>query len=126
MASMANQFDQEGRWAKMRKAPKPSPQTRVALIVHQRGITEKQLEKFYTLRGKHFDYMAFAKMYNISLDWLSMGILAEHPRLPAPRDKRSSQQATPSERREFERLLGLLPESDRPWLSAKMRQLLDK
>jgi hypothetical protein len=101
MASVVQQFDQKGRWANLRKAPKSSLQTRVALIVHQRGITKKQLEKFCTMRGKHFDYMAFAKKYNISLDWLSMGILAEHPRLPAPRDKRSSQQATPTEMREL-------------------------
>jgi hypothetical protein len=124
---MANQFDQEGRWANLRKAPKSSFETRMALIVHQRGITEKQLEKFYTLRGKRFDYIAFAKKHNISLDWLSLGTLDLHPRIPAPRrEKRSSQQATPTEMREFERLLGLLPESDRPLLSAKMRQLLDK
>jgi hypothetical protein len=124
---MANQFDQEQRWAKMRKAPKPILQTRVALIVHQPGITEKQLAKFYSLRGKRFDYDAFAKKHNISLDWLSLGTLDLHPRIPAPRrEKRSSQQATPTEMREFERLLGLLPESDRPWLSALMRQLMDK
>jgi len=67
------------------------------------------------------------KKHNISLDWLSLGTLDLHPRIPAARrEKRSSQQATPAEMREFERLLGLLPESDRPWLSAKMRQLLDK
>ena len=72
---MANQFDQEQRWAKMRKAPKPILQTRVALIVHQPGITEKQLAKFYSLRGKRFDYDAFAKKHNISLDWLSLGTL---------------------------------------------------
>jgi hypothetical protein len=125
--SMANQFDREGRWANLRKAPKSSLKTRLALIVHQRGITEKQLEKFHAMRGGRFDYVAFAKKYNISLDWLSMGILAEHPRSPAPRrEKRSSQHATPTEMREFGRLLGLLPESDRPWLSAMMRKLVDK
>ena len=97
------------------------------LIVHQRGITEKQLEKFHTLRGKRFDYVAFAEKHGISLDWLSMGTLDLHPRIPAPRrEKRSFQRAPPTEMREFERLLGLLPESERPWLSAKMRQLLDK
>jgi hypothetical protein len=90
MASMANELDREGRWANLRKAPKSSLQTRVALIVHQRGITKKQLEKFYCLHGNRFDYVAFAKKYNISLDWLSMGILAEHPRLPAPVRKSKS------------------------------------
>jgi hypothetical protein len=90
MASMANQFDQEGRWANLRKAPKSSFETRMALIVHQRGITEKQLEKFYTLRGKRFDYVAFAEKYKISLDWLSMGTLDLHPRIPAPVRKNKS------------------------------------
>jgi hypothetical protein len=95
--------------------------------VHQRGITERQLAKFHTLRGKRFDYVAFAEKHGISLDWLSMGTLDLHPRIPAPRrEKRSSQQATPTEMREFGRLLGLLPESDRPWLSAMMRKLVDK
>jgi hypothetical protein len=59
--SMANQFDREGRWANMRKAPESSLQTRLALIVHQRGITKRQLAKFYTLHGKRFDKVAFAK-----------------------------------------------------------------
>jgi hypothetical protein len=127
MASMANQFDREGRWANLRKAPKSGLETRLALIVHQRGITERQLAKFYTLRGRRFDYVAFAKKYEISLDWLSMGTLDLHPRIPAPRrEKRSSQQAATTEAREFERLLGLLPENDRPWLSAMMRKLVDK
>jgi hypothetical protein len=57
---------------------------------HQRGITEKQLEKFYTLRGKRFDYIAFAKKHNISLDWLSLGTLDLHPRIPAPVRKNKS------------------------------------
>jgi hypothetical protein len=90
------------------------------------GDHGKQLAKFHTLRGKRFDCVAFAKAHKISLDWLIDGTLSLHPRIPAPRrEKRSSQRATPTEMREFERLLGLLPESDRPWLSAKMRQLLD-
>jgi hypothetical protein len=67
MASMANQFDREQRWTNMRKAPKPSLETRVALIVHQRGITKRQLAKFYTLRGKRFDYDALQK--NIISAW---------------------------------------------------------
>jgi hypothetical protein len=90
MASMANQFDRGQRWAKMRKAPKSSLETRLTLIVHQRGITKRQLAKFYTLRGGRFDYDAFAKEYNIALDWLSLGTLDLHPRIPARRWKSKS------------------------------------
>lgn len=66
------------------KAPRAGLKTRTALIVHQRGITKKQLEKFHTLHGKRFDYIAFAKDQKISLDWLIFGILSLHPRIPAP------------------------------------------
>jgi hypothetical protein len=66
--------------AKIWKAPRASLKTRTALIVHQRGITKKQLEKFHCLHGKRFDYVAFAKHYSISLDWLIDGTLALHPR----------------------------------------------
>lgn len=63
------------------RAPRASLKTRTALIVHQRRITKKQLEKFHTLHGKRFDYIAFAKAQNISLDWLIFGILALHPKV---------------------------------------------
>jgi hypothetical protein len=126
MVSMVHQFDREGRWANLRKAPKSSLETRVALIVHQRGITKRQLAKFCTLRGGRFDYDAFAKKHNISLDWLSLGTLDQHPRILAPAREKRSQQATPAEMREFERLLGLLPESELPLLLAKVRNILGK
>ncbi|MDB5610267.1 MAG: hypothetical protein JWP25_7167 [Bradyrhizobium sp.] len=89
---MSIRFDQEHvqRQINIRKAPKPSLKTRVALIAHQRGITEKQLEKFNVgcRGGKRFDYVAFAEKQKISLDWLIDGTLALHPRTPAPREKR--------------------------------------
>jgi hypothetical protein len=66
------------------KAPRAGLKTRTALIVHQRGITKKQLEKFHCLHGKRFDYCLFAKEQKISLAWLIDGTLALHPRIPAP------------------------------------------
>jgi hypothetical protein len=72
------------RYGNIIKAPRAGLKTRTALIVHQRGITKKQLEKFYCLHGKRFDYIAFAKEQNINLDWFTFGILALHPRIPAP------------------------------------------
>jgi hypothetical protein len=68
----------------IRKAPRAGLKTRTALIVHQRGITKKQLEKFHCLHGTRFDYVAFAKNQKGSLDWLIFGTLAPHPRIPAP------------------------------------------
>ena len=76
--------DAASRYANIQKAPRAGLKTRTALIVHQRGITKKQLEKFHCLHGKRFDYIAFAKEQNINLDWLTFGILALHPRIPAP------------------------------------------
>jgi hypothetical protein len=76
------------RYGNIIKAPRAGLKTRTALIVHQRGITKKQLEKFYCLHGKRFDYFAFAKEQNINLDWFTFGILALHPRIPAPPLKR--------------------------------------
>jgi len=89
---MSIRFDQEHvqRQANIRKAPKPSLKTSVALIVHDRGITAKQLEKFNKgcRGGKRFDYVAFAEKQKISLDWLIDGTLALHPRTRASREKR--------------------------------------
>jgi hypothetical protein len=73
---MTVRFDPEHvqRQVNIRKAPKASLKTRVALVVHQRGITEKQLEKFYVgcRGGKRFDYIEFAEKQEVSLDWFLM------------------------------------------------------
>ena len=90
-ADAARHLDQQH--THIRKAPRAGLKTRTALIVHQRGITKKQLEKFHCLHGKRFDYVAFAKNQKVSLDWLIFGILALHPRIPAPPLKR--QRASP-------------------------------
>lgn len=76
--------DAASRYANIPKAPRAGLKTRTALIVHQRGITKRQLKKFYCLHGNRFDYVAFAREQKVSLDWLTFGVLALHPRIPAP------------------------------------------
>ena len=79
------------RQTNIRRAPKADMHTRLALVVAERRITEKQLQKFYrpSRRGKRFfDYILFAEKQQISIDWLLDGVLSLHPRLPAPREKR--------------------------------------
>jgi hypothetical protein len=80
------------RQTSARRAPKADLHTRLALVVAQLGLTEKQLSKFYRPgrgRGKakkYFDYFLFAQKQHISIDWLKDGVLSLHPRLPAPRE----------------------------------------
>jgi hypothetical protein len=73
------------------RAPKADIHTRVALVVAERRITEKQLQKFYKTgrRGKRFfDYFLFAQKQQISIEWIMDGILSLHPRHePASRQK---------------------------------------
>ena len=112
------------RYRNIIKAPRAGLKTRTALIVHQRGITKKQLEKFYCLHGKRFDYIAFAKNQKVSLDWLIDGTLALHPRVPAPpREKQQPRQKTAPTVEEFLRLVAQLPPEDYPALLAQMRHL---
>jgi hypothetical protein len=82
------------RRANALRAPKADQETRVLLIAHERGLTQKQLEKFYFQRRKNckprFNYLLFAKKQGISLEWLFDGDLRAHPRgavarEPAPR-----------------------------------------
>ena len=53
-----------------------------------RGLTEKQLAKYYVQRRKdwkpRFDHWRFAKDQGISTDWLFDGDLRSHPRGAAP------------------------------------------
>jgi hypothetical protein len=69
--------DQEAiqRGIRIRRAEKGARatiETRVALIVAERGLTERQLAKFYVSRRKNckprFDYWAFAEAHGISTD----------------------------------------------------------
>jgi hypothetical protein len=62
-------------------------ESRVALIVAERGLTAKQLAKFWVRRRKNskprFDHWAFAEAHGISPDWLFEGDIRAHPRGPA-------------------------------------------
>jgi hypothetical protein len=68
-----------GAWATM--------ETRVALIVAERGLTKKQLAKYWVRRRKNskpqFDHWRFAADQGISPDWLFEGDIRAHPRGPA-------------------------------------------
>jgi hypothetical protein len=85
--------DQEAiaRGMRIRKAGKgamATTETRMALIVAERGLTQKQLAKFWVRRRKNckarFDYWAFAKAQDISTGWLFDGDIRLYPRA-APR-----------------------------------------
>jgi hypothetical protein len=78
--------------ARARNAPQANEATRVALVSHQLGLSELDLEPFYYVRrkgSKHrfFDLARFANEYGISLDWLYHGYLPEHPRHLKPLNK---------------------------------------
>jgi len=68
-------------------------ETRVALVVAERGLTGKQMAKYWVRRRKNckprFDYWAFAKAQDISTDWLFEGDIRAHPRGAALRPHQS-------------------------------------
>jgi hypothetical protein len=81
-------------------APKATDDTRVALVAHQLGLSEQDLEPFYYVRRKgaskrYFHYEKFAETYRISIDWLRHGYLPAHPRhlkpIKKPRRARRAQ-----------------------------------
>jgi hypothetical protein len=76
------------------RAPKADLHTRLALVVADLGLTERQLQKFYKTgrRGKRFfDYFLFAQKQQISIEWLMDGVLSLHPRTPAAaKDRRKA------------------------------------
>jgi hypothetical protein len=106
------------RLVRIRRAgntPKATMETRVALIVAERGLTEKQVAKYFVRRRKNckprFDYWRFAKAQNISTDWLFDGDLRSHPRGPAPKALRSPPaRAQSAQLQEFKEALGRLDE----------------
>jgi hypothetical protein len=75
------------RGIRVRKAGKgvmATTETRAALIIAERGLTKKQLAKYWVRRRKNckprFDYWAFAKAQDISTHWLFEGDIRAHPR----------------------------------------------
>jgi hypothetical protein len=85
------EFERLSRVRRAQSTPKASPETRVALIASERGLTKKQMAKYWVRRRKNskplFNYWAFAKEQNISTDWLFDGDLRAHPRGTAPRPR---------------------------------------
>ncbi len=91
MTEMVSQqaIDRGIRIRRAQEGARSTEETRVLLIAHERGLTAKQLAKFWTQRRKNgrawFDYEAFAEAQDISLDWLFEGDIRAHPRGTAPR-----------------------------------------
>src|ERR1700730_10772629 len=82
-------IDRGIRIRRTQEGTRATTETRAALIIAERGLTEKQLAKFYVSRRKNskpwFDYWRFAEDQGISPDWLFEGDLRAHPRGTAPR-----------------------------------------
>jgi hypothetical protein len=85
MSEIGGRLEYFQRLAKARRAPKADMHTRMLLIVSERGLTQKQLQKYYYTRRKgdkpRFDYYLFAQKQQISIEWLIDGVLSLHPRL---------------------------------------------
>ena len=103
------------RMCAARKAPKSSGETRLALFIAERGITEAELKPFYRTCRKgakpRFDYRAFADKYDIDLDWLWEGSLEGLRRTaqkrPGPRTV--SSRVARAQRRKLQELLLMAP-----------------
>jgi hypothetical protein len=82
-------LDRGARIRKAQEGARATTETRVALIVAERGLTAKQLAKFWVRRRKNskprFDHWAFAEAHGISPDWLFEGDIRSYPRGTAPR-----------------------------------------
>lgn len=115
-----------------RNAPKSSSETRLALFIAERGITETELKAFYKSRRKGskpwFDYHAFAYRYDIDLDWLLDGDLRGLQRTeqhrPGPRTISSRVRRTL--KRELQESLLMVPSEDMPEVLALTRKLVAK
>jgi hypothetical protein len=81
-------LDRGGRIRKAQEGAMATTETRVLLIAHERGLTEKQLAKYWVSRRKNgkqwFDHWRFAEDQGISPDWLFEGDIRAHPRGTAP------------------------------------------
>jgi hypothetical protein len=76
-------IDRGGRIRKAQEGARATTETRVLLIAHERGLTQKQLAKYWVRRRKNsrpwFDDWQFAEDQGISPDWLFEGdIRAQH------------------------------------------------
>ena len=91
------------RFARLRQARQGSKSTsdsRVALVAFERGISAKELERFYYVNRKgsktrYFDHHAFAEKYGVDIHWIWDGALCEHPRgLTRQRTRKNSRPRT--------------------------------
>ena len=119
LAGIAKTRERYVRLRKAQRAPRSPCENRIALVAHERGLTERDLEKFRKGRGRRFDYHAFAYQHGISLDWLFTGDLKIHPRrlevaATAPEIKRD-------QLLEFGRLMAELPPEKVPFVLAQLR-----
>jgi len=112
------------------KAARATMETRVALIVAERGITKKQLAKYFVAYRKgakpRFDHWRFAKDQNISTDWLFDGDLRSHPRGPVPKAARAPVPPRSVLLQEFKDALGkAVDEKGLQFLTSYLRTLAD-
>ena len=86
---MISQVSQEAiergiRIRRTQEGARATMDTRVALIVAERGLSEKQLAKYWVRRRKNcrawFDHWQFAEDQGISPDWIFEGDIRSHPR----------------------------------------------
>jgi hypothetical protein len=89
------------RGIRIRKAQdgaRATPESRVALIVCERKLSQKQMLKFWVSRRKgckpRFDFWAFAEAQDVSPDWIFTGDIRAHPRGTAPRPPHQSRRLT--------------------------------
>jgi hypothetical protein len=77
-------FQRGIRIRRAKKGARATIETRVALIVAERGLTEKQLAKYWVQRRKNckprFDHWRFAEDQDISTGWLFEGDIRSYPR----------------------------------------------
>ena len=66
------------------KGARATIETHIALIVTERGLTEKQMAKYFVPWRKgakpKFDHLLFAEDQDISTDWLFHGDIRSYPR----------------------------------------------
>jgi hypothetical protein len=118
----------------LRIAPKSTMQTRVLLIAAERGLTKKDLAKFNVAwrRGAkpRFNYQAFAKAHDISLDWIFDGDLRGLKRMTewrtAAPPKEVSEEIQRAQLKEFWKMYEGLDEKLRPAVLGYLRLLAKK
>jgi hypothetical protein len=118
---MAENRSRFARLANAEKAPRATLRTRVALVAHDRRLTKKQIAKFQ--KGNRFDFVAFAKAHDVSLDWLIDGELRMHPRKPAAVVRKPEMHRAFSPQ-EFTEAMQKLDERDRREIIEQMERLL--